>query len=270
MSISSLRTVSLLFICTGVLHALISKQSSFYYFVRSQIPLYAVIPVVGLSFLLGRNFDALFRPDSLKDGCAREANRHVEISSSGVKYGHQTPGENISQQQQRHQQDPKHIKAKSHKFQLVHKLDNEVKKIEQKAKQYTDKIHWNSNHKNKFLSNVTFLDSKYCTKPPAKIRLSNELMRHLLTFADFSKKSTAAPVDAESSDLQEAVVINESMLPSGQITIGHAILKNSKEASFEDEGFSYIVDPMCPLRGMDLFVADDPERQIWRQPLLTE
>ena len=57
------------------------------------------------------------------------------------------------------------------------------------------------------------------------------------------------------------------------ISMGKAInanMSNTRAESLETNETLSIVDPMCELRGMDLFLTDDPEENIYRQPLLQE
>ena len=53
---------------------------------------------------------------------------------------------------------------------------------------------------------------------------------------------------------------------SGNNLVGMAKLNNIRASRV----FTHVVDPLCSLRGMDLFVTDAPEEDIWRQPMLNE
>lgn len=56
-----------------------------------------------------------------------------------------------------------------------------------------------------------------------------------------------------------------------ETAIGKAKLNNIYASQLiKDESFSYIVEPMCKLRGMDLFLTMNAEEEIWRQPMLNE
>ena len=50
------------------------------------------------------------------------------------------------------------------------------------------------------------------------------------------------------------------------IDIGTAPMVNMRASKLERD-FDY-VEPLCKFRGMDMFVGDFPEKEIWKQPLL--
>jgi hypothetical protein len=55
--------------------------------------------------------------------------------------------------------------------------------------------------------------------------------------------------------------------------IGNLELNDTRATVLEENDLilpSFIVDPLCKLRGMDLFLSDDPPGEIWKQPMLTE
>lgn len=68
------------------------------------------------------------------------------------------------------------------------------------------------------------------------------------------------------------IKISKRKSSSSDISMGNANLKNTKAESLEsDEQFmDKVLDVMCELRGMDLFLTDDPEEEIWREPLLIQ
>ena len=49
--------------------------------------------------------------------------------------------------------------------------------------------------------------------------------------------------------------------------MGTAPLGNIRASKLERD-FGEVVVPMCKFRGMDFFVGDFPEKEIWKQPLL--
>ena len=99
-------------------------------------------------------------------------------------------------------------------------------------------------------------------------------MRHLLTYPDFTKSVAVIDSNSHASTTKERDESNSKSLNISQndtiTTFGHAVLNNSQDTSFQEEGFDSIVDPLCRLRGMDLFLADSPEEHIWKQPVLIE
>ena len=107
------------------------------------------------------------------------------------------------------------------------------------------------------------------------------MMEHLLGYSDFhrhktvKRRSTQAP-ESDSGRLDGTKEGNEEeddecISERTDTSLGHANLNNTKADTLEsDEKFSHVVDPMCDLRGMDLFLTDDPEEDIWLQPLLTQ
>jgi hypothetical protein len=55
------------------------------------------------------------------------------------------------------------------------------------------------------------------------------------------------------------------------VPLGKLELNYTRAEAFEShESFSHVVDPLCKLRGMDLFLTSNPQENIWRQPLLNE
>jgi hypothetical protein len=58
----------------------------------------------------------------------------------------------------------------------------------------------------------------------------------------------------------------EVEVKTGTILVGKAKLNNIQASRV----FKHVVNPLCSLRGMDLFVTDTPEEEIWRQPMLNE
>lgn len=121
------------------------------------------------------------------------------------------------------------------------------------------------------------------------------LMDHLLSYSDFRrlKKSTkeamAKVVRAPSSRHESKLTVEDEdasinwedereeeeeeeeeglgvRTTSGNNLVGMAKLNNIRASRV----FTHVVDPLCSLRGMDLFVTDAPEEDIWRQPMLNE
>lgn len=125
------------------------------------------------------------------------------------------------------------------------------------------------------------------------------LMDHLLNYSDFHrlvKKSTKSTMNVMAKVVRASSARNESKstedddmhwdeeeeeeeekeedtggevgdtTTSGTISVGKAKLNNVRASRV----FTHVVDPLCCLRGMDLFVTDTPEEEIWRQPMLNE
>ncbi|KAL7541820.1 hypothetical protein ACHAXR_012554 [Thalassiosira sp. AJA248-18] len=121
-------------------------------------------------------------------------------------------------------------------------------------------------------------------KLKAPLFAEGPLMDHLLHYPDIrrrkSGKKTAVihnedEVAETESDSQETKI--KSSDEDGEcneitdISMGNAKLNNTKADSMESvELFSQTIDPLFDLRGMDLFLTDDPEENIWRQPLLNQ
>eukprot|EP00956_Cyclotella_meneghiniana_P004494 scaffold5541_cov43-Cyclotella_meneghiniana.AAC.7 len=251
-----------------------------------QIPLPAVVLMVVLSFILGY-LGAL--SDSASFENEYQPSQHAKIVSdfsvdSALKRSlivDHTKGQN----KHRHQQDDEQAKppTMSTARYILHHLGYTGKRV-QKVKDYTNQLHLNDklllNRLNpklttdKLWSNLSLHEIEGRLKP-TKIKFSSSFMGHLLTYNDFTK--LAAP-PASSSD-STSLVHQESKSTTFQSTlirtvkdtkIGHVILNNAHETSFDEEGFAYIVEPLCTLRGMDMFLTDVPEVEIWKQPLLIE
>lgn len=72
--------------------------------------------------------------------------------------------------------------------------------------------------------------------------------------------------DSEYSDDHEPYVIEYK-------PIGNLELNDTRASVLEENDLilpSFIVDPLCKLRGMDLFLSDDPPGEIWKQPMLKD
>ena len=109
------------------------------------------------------------------------------------------------------------------------------------------------------------------------------LMDHLFTYEDFGRQSTQRREEhvikkehvttkshKEETMVEEYVVVSEE--EEEDTALGHAQLNNiraSQLAKYEEKKTHWI-DPLCELRGMDLFLTDDPEESVWKQPLLNQ
>ncbi|KAL7498394.1 hypothetical protein ACHAWT_006228 [Skeletonema menzelii] len=118
-------------------------------------------------------------------------------------------------------------------------------------------------------------------KPVGKSTTKNSpiswgMMNQLLKNPDFGRrKSLMGEIDMtqmresclqvqdELSDVDELL---EEEGEEGNYEMGTAPLGNMRASKLERE-FDYVV-PMCKFRGMDFFVGDFPEKEIWKQPLL--
>jgi hypothetical protein len=121
------------------------------------------------------------------------------------------------------------------------------------------------------------------------------LMDHLLNYSDFHrlvKKSTMNVMakmvrassarneskstedddmhwdedDEEEEEEEDTGEVVGDTTTSGTISVGKAKLNNVRASRV----FTHVVEPLCCLRGMDLFITDTPEEEIWRQPMLNE
>jgi len=108
------------------------------------------------------------------------------------------------------------------------------------------------------------------------------LMDHLLKISpDFGrktktlKKSQCKSVVGDDDDAAAAAAARDGDETDERVIdhapIGKVELNDTRANALEShEDFSHVVDPMCKLRGMDLFLTDDPQEGIWRQPLLNQ
>lgn len=105
------------------------------------------------------------------------------------------------------------------------------------------------------------------------------LMDHLLKISpDFGrlKKSQYKSVVGDDNAAADAAADRDGDDETDERVIDHAPigkveLNDTRANALEShEDFSHVVDPMCKLRGMDLFLTDDPQEGIWRQPLLNQ
>jgi len=99
------------------------------------------------------------------------------------------------------------------------------------------------------------------------------LMDHLLNISRHHKKDGPRQRRrTRTEDSIEECVSDDVLLTTDEgIEIGKIELNNTRATALEqDENYPHIVHPMCQLRGLDLFMSDDPQKEIWRQPLLKE
>lgn len=249
----NLAKVSMIVIlCAGLFHAIeLGDDTSF---VDIQVPLYVLILAVGLSFLLGRFFEVIFGSKSryaVQQSTPKDNFSSVK-EDVGMDGGNQT-NETVPRHNSHYRQYAEGVLYAKH---LIHKIHNGKRKV----KEYTNNLS-PRNRTDKFFSNLPLHDLE--DKLKHSIHLSNDLMRHLLTYQDFSTSAAPATHGPQSINCAAEAAIADS-------TIGHAILNHSHDSTFEEEGLDHIVDPLCSLRGMDLFLGDNPEQEIWRQPILTE
>lgn len=244
-SISLFAALAVLCICAGVLHALDAKDTCIFVLANSDVPLYLAVSLAAASFFVGRVFEVHFGNNR---SSMIQHSKHVAFTTAEceeTKNGEVTSDKLMQQRvQNRIQQQNENA--------YTQQLKNKLYCGKQKVKQYVHII------PNTFRSNLSLSGME--ERLPC-IHLSTDLMRHLLTYQDFS--TSVAPAEIKQTASKAASFVED-------ISLGHCVLNNSEDASFEDEGFDYIVEPMCSLRGMDMFLADDPEVEIWKQPMLSE
>jgi hypothetical protein len=108
---------------------------------------------------------------------------------------------------------------------------------------------------------------------------NGQLMDHLHKYSDFRKHSKKllkklrdgnAAADAAADEKPDVGGDDESQR-TDNISIGKIELNDTRAKALESsEHFLHVVDPICKLRGMDLFLTEDPQKCIWRQPVLCE
>ena len=107
----------------------------------------------------------------------------------------------------------------------------------------------------------------------AKRPISHGMMEKLLDNPDYGRRKTMAIAMKEDS-LQVQKMLSNVVEEEDEgeeeeeanYEMGTAPLINSRASKLERK-FDYVV-PMCKFRGMDFFVGDFPEKEIWKQPLL--
>ena len=109
------------------------------------------------------------------------------------------------------------------------------------------------------------------TKNPISQGMMNRLLKYSPDFR--RRKSLAGEIDMKQM-LESCLQVQDQL--SNEIEgeegkevnyeIGTAPLGNLRASKLERE-YDY-VEPMCTFRGMDFFVGDFPEKEIWKQPLL--
>ena len=104
----------------------------------------------------------------------------------------------------------------------------------------------------------------------AKRPISHGMMEKLLDNPDYGRRKTMAiAMKGDCLKVQEElsnIVEEEDEEEEANYEMGTAPLINSRASKLERK-FDYVV-PMCKFRGMDFFVGDFPEKEIWKQPLL--
>mmetsp|Transcript_20625 Transcript_20625/g.44801 ORF Transcript_20625/g.44801 Transcript_20625/m.44801 type:complete len:644 (+) Transcript_20625:229-2160(+) len=302
----SISTAMILTIYTSIVaayHACACKSA----ILANQLPLSAVFPLVVVAFLLGYNIDGVLSL-FLKKGehplntSGGEANRHTrkitqrrrggvyhvptddvdsDIQTSLVNTDEEINDENnnqeiyVSRTRQLVRRGRVHIRRfgrtyfkpyvhLSSQSEGGHSISRAASGISSRAKFWSNLHHQNVKEWEKKL-----------TAPFAE----GPLMDHLLKYSDFSRHKSSKETAAAKKEVDTVVTEDgseetkiEAVSEVGKITdisMGKAKLNNAKAESLGADGqFSHIVDPICELRGMDLFLTDAPEEQIWRQPLL--
>jgi len=107
----------------------------------------------------------------------------------------------------------------------------------------------------------------------------------LFTYEDFGRQSTQRREEhvikkghvttkshKEETMVEEYVVVSEEEEEEEDIALGHAQLNNIRASGLAkyEEKKTHWIDPLCELRGMDLFLTDAPEESVWKQPLLNQ
>ena len=97
------------------------------------------------------------------------------------------------------------------------------------------------------------------------------LMDHLLKNSRPPNKGGSRRRTRTEESIEGSASDDVSLTTDEGIEIGKIELNNKRATALEeDENYPHIVRPMCQLRGLDLFMSDDPQKEIWRQPLLKE
>ena len=108
------------------------------------------------------------------------------------------------------------------------------------------------------------------------------MMNQLLKNPDFGRrKSQVGEIDmtTESGMKESCLQVQEELSDIAELEeeegeeeenyeMGTAPLINMRASKLERK-FDYVV-PMCKFRGMDFFVGDFPEKEMWKQPLLVK
>lgn len=224
-----------------------NSMSSLLMLANVQIPLPAVVLMLALSFILGRYLGALSESASFENKHTRPQHAKFisDISIDSALKKSLVVNHKGQNEMQLHQHDERVTPpTMSTARYILHHLGYTGKRVQKvKAKLNTDKISLND------------IESRL---KPTKIKFSSGFMKHLLTYNDFTKR--AAPPIASTSFVHEESTPKSTIIHAVKDTkIGHVILNNATETSFDEEGFAYIVEPMCTLRGMDMFLTDVPE-----------
>jgi hypothetical protein len=270
---------SLLFLCALLFHAMYtSYRHKLSVLTNNQIPLYVFLPWLCLSFTIGRYFDSILARFS----SAQQTSRSQALSTPSSRDLNKEKPFDTATLQQQHQQIPV-TKRILHKVTMGRRFGKEVKGVYP-----NNALKGQSRQKKNAFWSILSLDTaikdvkelERVIRP--KLIISNILMNHLLTYPDFRKRGfshvessldVVRGLEVDASTQAEQTASNSSIDTSNDedTVIGNAKLNNVHHPSFEDDdNFSYIVEPLCSFRGMDLFLSDSPEEEIWRQPLLNQ
>ena len=130
-----------------------------------------------------------------------------------------------------------------------------------------------------FFTNLKPASDKSTTKNSP---ISWGMMNQLLKNPDFGRrKSQVGEIDMTESGMKESCLQVQEELSDiveleeeegeeeeANYEMGTAPLVNMRASKLERK-FDYVV-PMCKFRGMDFFVGDFPEKEMWKQPLLVK
>jgi len=265
----------------------------------NQFPLSVVILLVVASFLLGYNVDNFFstEDDQLSDesggGIIRKSREHQR--RRGVYVTSQNEIRQISNVDSNEREGRYGDEGCDCDNDSV--LFRRTRKLARRANAHLKDFGWryinpkgastgnaSDLHKNRFWSSLKKRRNTDEDKEWQKILKApfseGPLMDYLLDYSDFRKreglkerkrvivKEGGGDSQVAGDELDESIDFVEVT----DITMGRAVMNNTKASSLEsNEQFSHVVvDPICELRGMDLFLTDDPKEEIWRQPLLND
>lgn len=237
------------------------------YIAANQIPFSVFLPWLVVSYLVGFGVDEYDHMNKTADEELEDQRRSVlnatqrrRRASLGCDVhieGHTTP----------HQNDEGRTHV-SRTRRLIHRVTGRMH-LGAKTTRTSDRF-------NSFVENQLFFNTLSPKKAleDARAPFSDDaaFMHHLLKYPDFKRKKkhkrdTAHHAVEEIGDREKKVLSKEESLA----LLGQVDLKNADAQSLVEECEQYaeeVVESVFSLRGMDMFLGDEPEELIYRQPIL--
>lgn len=234
----------------------------------NQIPICVMIPWLAVAFFLGRYMNenaTLYRLDTE----LRTQQHQREMTDVSNDISRATSGESSDTTTATHANNKNSSRTRNIVRQIplgrrhVHRIKQHLQNQRSNTNNGTpNNFFWTNISPRAVVGEVKELE-QHLLKP-----ISDVLMDHLLKDFGRRRQRSRKELDEESIEQPMPPSTNTTSIRDSIKAIGHQQLPNAGASSFESD--DNVIEPIGKLRGMDLFLTDDPEVEIWRQPLLNQ